>query len=119
MVVWSSEENFNCAGTDYNIFGVISSDFGTSWCSVQVLNCFGSIDGDGNPFMTVDTNNELYADIVTDNAGVWYLTYISSDAKTRVSKSTNLGADWTGADIVSEGLQTSGGRLVIHRMTAA
>jgi len=40
--------------------------------------------------------------------------YISADAKTRVSKSTNLGVDWTGADKVSEGLQTSGGRLVIH-----
>lgn len=96
VVVWTSTEDLDGAGTDSDIFVVTSDDGGASWTSPALLN--------SNATDPVATGFDVAASVETDGAGSWVAFWnsndtlggtIGSDRDLLFSRSTDDGATWS------------------------
>lgn len=95
IVVWHSNENLGgVTGGDNDVFLSRSTNNGSSWSPVAVLNVNAGTDAGADSF----------PDIVTDRNGVWVAVWQSNDTlggtigtdwDILVSRSTNNGITWT------------------------
>ncbi|HKQ49008.1 MAG TPA: sialidase family protein [Phycisphaerae bacterium] len=94
VVAWYSNEDVGgVIHTDYDILFIRSTDNGTTWTGVQVLNTNAVTDG-----ATRDHGVQL----VTDRQGTWVATWITEDGPTSmseedllVSRSEDNGISWS------------------------
>jgi Neuraminidase (sialidase) len=95
VVVWESSEDFNSAGTDFDIFFSRSTDDGVSWSDTQVLNSTATSDTDAA---------DIRPRLMTDGNGTWVVVWASgydmggtagTDLDIFFSRSTDNGATWS------------------------
>jgi hypothetical protein len=95
IVVWFSNEDLGgIAGSDRDIFFVVSADNGASWSSPALLNTNAA----------VDSGNEVFPGIATDGNGNWVATWqstddmggtVGTDEDAFFSLSTDNGSSWS------------------------
>jgi Neuraminidase (sialidase) len=96
VTVWRSNEDFNGAGFDSDIFFSRSTDNGATWSVSQPLN-------------SSNTNSDNFPSVMTDGDGAWIVAWFSDenlsgagpDDDIFFSRSTDNGATWSASQLLN------------------
>ena len=109
VVVWFSNEDLDGAGSeDSDIFVSRSTDGGSTWSAVQVLNSNAN----------EDTQGDYDPNVITDGKGNWVAVWDSNedldgagfgDLDIFVSRSTDDGSTWSAVQVLNSNATSDGG----------